>query len=237
MRRVLFLLFLCLIGGIISACGDSPLANTPISPANTPTNTVSTVQIVQQVQYSTADQLIIIGTVRNTGAETLNQVRITAEIRDTSGATVATGGDSFLQFAALPPNMTAPFQIVLGNNSGSITGTVLLQARGAIPRPGLGYPLSPVAGLVAEGIHVGTPESAGTLLTGRVHNGSTTSSNNTTIFATAYDAQDHVVDVTQGFIGGINPLPAGQETPFNRYFFRQGVAIQRVDVLVMQQPQ
>lgn len=244
MARQLLVLLLALL---LTACGDSaPPPTATLVPATTPSSSSPTappatsppaagnpLKVIQQHQYPHVSQFHIIGLVQNTGSEPLQQAIVQADIRDATNATIATDTDT-LGFV-LPPNGTAPFRLIL-TSPVPPTATVLLKTQSATTWGGLGKIPVLLDGLVAEGTHI-TPSDLTTKVTGRVRNGSKTPAFNTNVVVAAYDAGGQLVDVDPGsFIGGVNPLPVGEETPFEVFLVRQDVTIDHVEVLVYTSP-
>jgi hypothetical protein len=190
-------------------------------------------KLVEYTQYKDSlNDVVVIGYVRNEGSVPLESIKVVAQALDKGGATVGTGEDLLLALVQLPPGKVAPFQVSLGQLTGTLD-KIDVQTQ-ADPFDPNGFNIFTAAqGLTVEGDKLGQPQQyLGTKLTGRVKNGGTTTAQLVRVLAVAYGADGKVVDVGKGG-PAIDTIAPGATAPFDLTFSRTDVKIAKYDLLAV----
>src|SRR6476661_182578 len=197
-----------------------PPTDTAVPATATPAS--ARLALVEYTQYKDSlNDVVVIGYVRNEGSVPLESIKVVAQALDSGGATVGTGEDLLLALVQLPPGKVAPFQVSLGQLTGTLD-KIDVQTQAAPFDPNGFNIFTAAQGLTVEGEKLGQPQQyLGTKLTGRIKNGGTTPATLVRVLAVAYGADGKVVDVGEGS-SSLDPLAPGASGPFEITFRRDG---------------
>ncbi len=174
---------------------------------------------------------IVVGTAHNKGTDRLENVKITAELLDATGATVGTGDDIMLPLAVMEGDQTLPFQVRIAS-PGEGAERIHVQIHADVYDPTNIHIFDQAQKLSVEGTTLGKGV-LGPNITGRVRNDGTKAATLVTVIAAGYDSSGALVDTGTGYI--TSDVEPGTTSPFELMFLRPDVEIAKFDIVVLGQ--
>jgi hypothetical protein len=173
--------------------------------------------------------VVIVGTVHNKGSDKLENVEVTAELLDGSGAVVGTGDDTLLTLATMEGDQTLPFQVTIAS-PGAGAERIHVSVHADVYDPTGFHVFEPAQGLEVEGdtLEQGT---LGPHVTGQVKNTGSQAATLVHVIAAGYDSEGNLVDTGTAFV--TSDVAAGETGAFDLLFLRPEVEITKYDLTVL----
>jgi hypothetical protein len=214
------------------------VSDTPVAPADTPEAVTPNAEATAaasdfDIDFTDYDDasggVVIVGTVHNKGSDKLENIEVSAELLDASGAVVGTGDDTLLPLATMEGDQTVPFQVTIAS-PGEGAERIHVSVHADVYDPTGFHVFEPAEGLAVEGdtLEQGT---LGPHVTGQVKNNGTQAATLVHVIAAGYDSEGNLVDTGTAFV--TSDIAAGETGTFDLLFLRPEVEITKYDLTVL----
>ncbi len=202
---------------------------TETAPEATPTDAAVYYTHTEFDNYTNASGAVVVfGTVENISDGPLENIKVTAEVRDSADKTIGTGDDSFLTLSIVPKGAVVPFQALITELNGE-GEKIHVTVESEPYDPSSFHLFTPAADLAVEGTSLGGDPGSQKVL-GRIKNNGQAAVTLAKALVIGYDDTGAVVDVAEGF-AKLDPIPAGETSTFEADFSREDTTVVKYDVV------